>query len=175
MAVPETSPPVPVVHNSMQMLAQTLVPGDGIHRAVTGHFRHAHTDDIALAKGSWLNLASANEDGTLTTHLQQPVHATVLDLQVLRAPHREGQDPVSRRPAARLDMTQPLFHSGGACSLIKACTILTTPSTRIQAPDRLVLLTTSCNLSVLHFDAALLRYAQHGNTNEPAQSFPSPA
>ena len=85
MAVPETSPPVRVVHNSMQMLAQTVVKVDGIHRAVVGHFRHPNSSDVLLAKETSLVLASANEEGSLTTHHTQPLHATILNLQVLRA------------------------------------------------------------------------------------------
>jgi len=85
MAVPETSPPVRVVHNNMQMLAQTVVKVDGIHRAVVGRFRHPNTSDVLLAKETSLVLASASDEGTLTTHHTQPLHATILNLQVLRA------------------------------------------------------------------------------------------
>jgi len=85
MAVPETSPPVRVVHNNMQMLAQTVVKVDGIHRAVVGRFRHPNTSDVLLAKETSLVLASASDEGTLTTHHTQPLHATILNLEVLRA------------------------------------------------------------------------------------------
>ena len=87
MAVPESSPPVPIAHNSMRLLAETVVQGDGIHRAVVGRFRHPNTSDILLAKETSLVLASANEEDGLITHHTQPVHGTVLDLQVLPAIH----------------------------------------------------------------------------------------
>ncbi len=85
MAVPESSPPVRVAHNSMQMLAQTVVQGDGVHRAVVGRFRHPNTSDILLAKETSLVLVSASEEGDLTTHHTQPVYGTILDLQVVHA------------------------------------------------------------------------------------------
>ena len=92
MAVPETSPPVRVAQNNMHMIAQTLIPGDGIHKSVTGHFRHASTSDIVLAKGTSLALTSASDHGNLKTQLQQPVHANIIDVQVL---HGEGPEQVS--------------------------------------------------------------------------------
>ncbi|DBA93331.1 TPA: hypothetical protein ACH3X2_003608 [Trebouxia sp. C0005] len=119
MAVPETSPPVRVVHNSMQMLAQTVVKVDGIHRAVVGRFRHPNTSDVLLAKETSLVLASANGEGSLTTHHTQPLHATILNLQVLRAQQQ---------------------------------------TTASQEVDKLVLLTTSGNLSVIQFDVTLYRF-----------------
>ncbi|KAL0053786.1 hypothetical protein WJX82_010771 [Trebouxia sp. C0006] len=69
----------------MQVLAQTVVKVDGIHRAVVGRFRHPNTSDVLLAKETFLVLASANDEGSLTTHHTQPLHATILNLQVLRA------------------------------------------------------------------------------------------
>ena len=82
MAVPETSPPVRVAQNNMHMIAQTLLPGDGIHKSVTGHFRHASTSDIVLATGTSLALTYVRDDGSLKTQIQQPVHANILDMQV---------------------------------------------------------------------------------------------
>ena len=98
MAVPETSPPVRVVHNSMQMLAQTVVKVDGIHRAVVGRFRHPNTSDVLLAKETSLVLASANDEGSLTTHHTQPLHATILNLQVLRAQQQTTASQVALHP-----------------------------------------------------------------------------
>lgn len=101
MAVPETSPPVRVVHNSMQMLAQTVVKVDGIHRAVVGRFRHPNTSDVLLAKETSLVLASANGEGSLTTHHTQPLHATILNLQVLRAQQQTTASQVALHPQHR--------------------------------------------------------------------------
>ena len=95
MAVPETSPPVRVAQNTMHMLAQTLVPGDGIHRAVRGNFRHVSSSEVVLAKGTSLALASTTDDGVVKTRHRQPVHATILDLQVLRGCHSQGAEQVS--------------------------------------------------------------------------------
>ncbi len=95
MAVPETSPPVRVVHNSMQMLAQTVVKVDGIHRAVVGHFRHPNSSDVLLAQETSLVLASTNDEGFLTTHHTQPLHATILNLQVLRAQQQSNASQVA--------------------------------------------------------------------------------
>lgn len=85
MAVPESTPPARVAHNNMRMLAQTVVQGDGVHRAVVGRFRSPTSSDVLLAKETSLVLASANDEGDLTTHHTQPVHATILNLQVLHA------------------------------------------------------------------------------------------
>ena len=95
MAVPESSPPVRVVHNSMQVLAQTVVKVDGIHRAVVGRFRHPNTSDVLLAKETSLVLASANDQGSLTTLHTQPLHATILNLQVLRAQQQSTASQVA--------------------------------------------------------------------------------
>lgn len=109
MAVPETSPPVPVAQNLMHMLAQTLVPGDAVHRAVKGHFRQRSVLDIVLAREASLALASTNEEGTLTTHHQQPVHATVLDLHTL---HGSGRGHVQKVPLVLRDFGSASQHSG---------------------------------------------------------------
>ncbi len=110
MAVPETSPPVRVVHNSMQMLAQTVVKVDGIHRAVVGRFRHPNTSDVLLAKETFLVLASANDEGSLTTHHTQPLHATILNLQVLRAQQQATASQVALHPQHRCCKAAIMLH-----------------------------------------------------------------
>ena len=99
MAVPESSPPVRVIQNNMRMLAQTVVQGDGIHRAVSGRFRHPNTSDVLLAKETSLVLASASNEGELTVHHQQPVHGTILDIQILHAQQQASppQVPQTRK------------------------------------------------------------------------------
>ena len=86
MAVPESCPPVRVARNTMRMIAQTVIQGEGIHRSVVGRFRQSSNIDVLLAKETSLVLACPNEQGELVTQHTQPVHGTVLDVQVAPAP-----------------------------------------------------------------------------------------
>lgn len=86
MAVPESSPPVRVARNTMRMVAQTVVQGEGNHRGVVGRFRHSSNRDILLAKETSIVLACPNEEGELVTQHTQPVHGTILDLKLVNAP-----------------------------------------------------------------------------------------
>ena len=154
MAVPETSPPVRVAHNSMQMLAQTVVKVDGIHRAVVGRFRHPNTSDVLLAKETSLVLASANDEGSLTTHHTQPLHATILNLQVLRA----QQQATSSQVALHLQHCCYAALHGALHTQTNTHSALYMCGNAMQEVDKLVLLTTSGNLSIIHFDVTLYRY-----------------
>lgn len=102
MAVPETSPPVPVARNDMRMIAQTVVQSEGVHRGVVGRFRQSRNKEILLAKETSLVLACPTEDGGVLAQHIQPVHGTVLDLKLLHAPHHltPGQVRQPRCPLA---------------------------------------------------------------------------
>ena len=97
MAVPESSPPVRVARNTMRMVAQTVVQGEGLHRGVVGRFRQSSNRDILLAKETSLVLACPNEEGELVTQHTQPVHGTVLDLKLVNAPQHAKPGQVRER------------------------------------------------------------------------------
>lgn len=97
MAVPESSPPVRVARNTMRMVAQTVVPGEGLHRGVVGRFRHLSNRDVLLAKETSLVLACPNEEGELVTQHTQPVHGTVLDVKLVTAPQHAKPGQVRKR------------------------------------------------------------------------------
>ena len=97
MAVPESCPPVRVVRNTMRMVAQSVVQGEGICRSVVGRFRQSSNRDVLLAKETSLVLACPNEQGQLVTQHTQPVHGTVLDVKVAPAPQHATYGQVRGR------------------------------------------------------------------------------
>ena len=98
MAVPESSPPVPVARNAMYMVAQTVVQGEGIHRGIVGRFRQSSSKEILLARETSLVLASLNDDDEPSKQHTQPVHGTVIDLKLLLAPQQACVSQVRRLP-----------------------------------------------------------------------------
>lgn len=141
MAVAESCPPVRIARNTMRMVAQSVVQGEGLHRGVVGRFRQSSNRDVLLAKETSLVLACPNEQGELVKQLTQPVHGTVLDLKVAPAPQQAQPGQV------RTSLFPNVFVANAAILL----------QLFLQALDKVLLLTSSGNLSVIHFDTQLHR------------------
>lgn len=127
----------------MRVVAQSVVQGEGIHQGVVGRFRQSSNKDVLLAKETSLVIACPNEQGELVTQHTQPVHGTVLDVKVVPAPQHAQSGQVRKRRSS------PLFSThANAAILLQIC---------LQAMDNVLLLTSSGNLSLLHFDTQLHR------------------
>lgn len=115
MAVPESTPPVPQVPNNVRLIAQTVVPGGAIHRAVLGRFRHASRTDTVLVSESHIFLATnchATERELQIIH-KQPVHGIVLDMQLL-------QPSTDQNATNNVQIACQLLFTGSRSSLTKA-------------------------------------------------------
>lgn len=86
MAVPETTPPVPPLPNNVKLLAQTVVPSAAVHRAVLARVRHPDIYETILTSESYVSVATKCDatESDLRVIYTQPVHGTVLDMEVMQ-------------------------------------------------------------------------------------------